>query len=343
MTDRVSLLKDFPSDFLQLNNNQSSYQIPEEVIEDLNNKLGNINFAKYPNQNTSTLQQWLAYYYKCDSEQILIDNWANKVLETIFRAVLKPWDTVVSPTPSFLLYSYICKLNQVTFLEVDYETNWKFPTEEILDMNADVILISNPNNPTWVYVTPEEIENLLSQTNKLVIVDESYIEFGWESVIPLVKLYPNLIVIRSFASWFQSAGIMIAVAVANPELIHQIKKIQLPFNIDAFKQQYIITMLKYQSEFSIFTKKIKQTRGKFQLSLEELWFDLTNSFGNFVFIYDNKQNISLKNLYEFLKKNKIIIMYYPNIIYDKDYIRITIWTDEEMELVLDKIKNFLKK
>ncbi len=331
-------------DFLKLNNNESTYEIPEDIKIDLQKKLKTIKFNLYPQWNLETIKQWIANYIWCKSNQVLIDNSSCEVLKTILMTITKPWNTIVSLTPSFVLYPTLSKIFNTTLLEVEYKQNFEIPFDELLELNWDIILIANPNNPTWTYINPQTIEKeLLQKTNKIVIIDEAYIEFWWKSTTNLINKYPNLIVVRTFSKWFLSAWMKIWYAIANPEFIKQFEKVQSPFHIDVFKQNYIISLLKYKNEILEICDKIIQTRQYFQNKLQDLWFITTNSYWNFVFIYWHNKNISLTKIYEILKKNKIIIMLYPYKIYNAEYLRISIWKKDEMQKIIEIIENFIFK
>jgi histidinol-phosphate/aromatic aminotransferase/cobyric acid decarboxylase-like protein len=96
--------------------------------------------------------------------------------------------------------------------------------------------VCSPNNPTGGVLPVEEVDRLCADGDGLVVIDEAYHEFSGETVVPLLERHPNLVVLRTFSKAMALAGLRVGYLLASPELVREVNKARLPYNLNFFSQ-----------------------------------------------------------------------------------------------------------
>ncbi|MGN1081865.1 MAG: pyridoxal phosphate-dependent aminotransferase, partial [Acutalibacteraceae bacterium] len=231
------------------------------------------------------------------------------------------------------------------FFSVPYRT---VPMKDDLSIDIDALIgaggavvIANPNAQTGLYLEPSEIERLASSVDAPVIVDEAYIDFGGESAVGLTRKYDNLLVTGTFSKSRNLAGARIGFAIGNRELIRDLNTLKFSFNPYNLNRISILAgseALRDEGYFKECTEKIIMVREWFKKELSGLGFEVTDSMANFVLA--RSPSISGQSLYLALREKGILVRYLGDEII-KDYVRITIGTLEEMQTLIERIKEIL--
>ena len=204
------------------------------------------------------------------------------------------------------------------------------------------IIIANPNAPTGLLLKLNEIEEIIkTNKNNVVIIDEAYIDFGGESAIKLINESDNLLVVQTFSKSRSLAGMRLGFAIGNKELIKGLKNIKFSFNsytINRFSILAGIEAFKDEEYFKKSVSKIIKTREKTKEELKKLNFKVLDSKSNFLFISHNK--VFAEDIYLKLKDKGILVRYFKQDII-KDFIRVTIGTDEEMIIFINVLKEII--
>jgi len=216
--------------------------------------------------------------------------------------------------------------------------------DKMSSIDAKGIVITNPNAPTGIALTLEEIEAfLIKNSEKLVIVDEAYIDFGNESAVKLIDKYDNLLVVQTFSKSRSLAGLRVGFAIGNVELINGLKVIKDQFNpytLDAISNLVGAEAVKDREYFDITRNKIVATREWVKKELYDFGYVGTDSKTNFLFV--KYPNISGKYIFEELRKRGILVRYFGKAKIE-DYMRVTIGTDEEMKIVVEAMKEIVEE
>ena len=328
--------------YIKLNTNESPYPPSPNVKKALIDS----NFDDlrlYPDPNVSDLKKEIAELYNVNTNNIFVGNGSDEILAFSFMAFFNKGDKVYYPniTYSFYsVYSSLCDLNEV---KIPLKDDFSIDINDYKNLDAG-IFIANPNAPTGLLITLSQIEEIIiNNRNNIVIVDEAYIDFSeTESAYKLVNKYDNLLVIQTFSKSRALAGIRLGFAIGNENLIQGLKNIKYSFNSYTINRLSIIAgieAIKDKDYFKDTVNKVINTREKTKIKLKELGFNVLDSKSNFIFI--SHKNVFAEDIYMKLRENGILVRYFKTDIIN-NYIRVTIGTDKEMDIFVEKIKYIIK-
>jgi histidinol-phosphate aminotransferase len=177
--------------------------------------------------------------------------------------------------------------------------------------------------------------------DSVVIIDEAYVDFGGTSSVELTKKYENLLVTGTFSKSRSLAGLRIGFAIGSETLISVLEAVKNSYNsytIDSLSIEMGKASVLDDEYFKQTCNKIIKTRERVTDELRALGFNVLDSSTNFIFV--TSDSLSMKNMFEYLKSKKVFIRYFsiPRI---ENYVRISIGTDEEMDVLLKEVKEYL--
>ena len=203
-----------------------------------------------------------------------------------------------------------------------------------------VTIICSPNNPTGCVIDPKDLQSLLEATRGLIVIDEAYHEFSGESVVPLLRQHPNLIVLRTFSKAMAMAGLRVGYLLTAPELAQEIAKAVLPYNLNVISQtaaQVAVEM--YESTLKPLVNLICAERDRVYERLKEIkGLEPVPSRGNFMLV---RSAMSPRLVFDELLRRDILIRdvsAYPML---DDYFRISVGTPEENDQLLASLREIL--
>ena len=322
------------SKLIKLNTNESPYPPSPKVIEAINRE--EVERLKlYSDPEAKVLVEAAADYYNVEKEQIMAGNGSDELLAFSFMAY---GEKIYFPSISYGFYKVYGRIfgEKVTMLPLD--ENLKINVEDYYDLDGTVV-IANPNAPTGIALSKDEIEQILIRNrNNLVIIDEAYVDFGAESVVCLVDQYDNLLVIQTLSKSRSLAGARIGVAIGNKEIIKDLKNIKYSFNPYKLNRLSIIAgaaAFKDKDYFERCCDKIKDTRDRFVKDLELAGFEVLPSKANFIFA--KPPGMTGEEYFQQLRKKDILVRHFNEPLI-KDYVRITIGTEEQMNAIRERGK-----
>jgi len=197
---------------------------------------------RYPDPHQRRLKEVLAENKGVSSQQLLLGNGSDEVLDLIFRAFCEPKeDNIISLPPTYGMYKVLAGINNVENREVLLTKEFEPNVPEILkvaDQKSKLLFLCSPNNPTGNSFSSSSIRELLENFNGLVVIDEAYIDFSSEvSWISELKNYPNLVVTQTLSKAYGMAGIRLGTCYASEEIIGVLNKIKPPYNVNELTQQ----------------------------------------------------------------------------------------------------------
>ena len=196
---------------------------------------------RYPDPQQSSVKAVLAKNKGVNTNQVLLGNGSDEVLDLLFRAFCEPKiDNIISLPPTYGMYSVLSNLNNIENREVLLTTDFQPKVDKILeavDDNSKIIFLCSPNNPTGNSFTTESVTTLLEKFNGFVVIDEAYIDFSDKaSWLEKLNQYPNLIITQTLSKAYGLAGIRLGICYASAEVISVLNKIKPPYNVNELTQ-----------------------------------------------------------------------------------------------------------
>jgi histidinol-phosphate aminotransferase len=233
---------------VKLNQNESPFDLPQELKDELLDAFGQVEFNRYPNEQPERLRRALAEHDGVSPEHIVVGNGSNELTYTFGLAFLEPGDPVVLPRPMFSLYEKVARLQNADLTSVPPQDNLRFDpdalTQAVRETEAVLTILTTPNNPTGRILTIDEIERIASASPGIVVVDEAYVEFNSQpSACTLLDSHPNIIILRTMSKGFGLAGLRLGYLIAHPDLVTELMKSRLPFMVDRFAEQTALSVL----------------------------------------------------------------------------------------------------
>lgn len=327
-------------DIVKINANENPYPPSPKAVEVLKNFDTN-NLRFYPNANSTKLKEALAKYYGVGVENVFVGNGSDDVLAVAFQSFFNSDKPIVYPDLTYSFYPVWCSLFGIEYKTYAVGDDFRINAEDYKEKNGGVI-IPNPNAPTSLGEGTGFVEKILSYNqDSVVIIDEAYVDFGGVSSVPLVKKYENLLVTGTFSKSRSLAGLRIGFAIGSKMLIDVMEAVKNSYNsytVDSISIEVGSASIEDDEYFKSTCQKVIKTRQRVTDELRKLGFDVLDSQTNFIFATHDKY--SMKEMFEYLKTQKVFIRYFslPRI---ENYVRITIGTDDEMDIFLQKAKEFL--
>ncbi len=327
-------------DIVKINANENPYPPSPKAAEVLKNFDTN-KLRFYPSANSTKLKEAIAKYYKVDVSNVFVGNGSDDVLAVAFQSFFNSEKPIVYPDLTYSFYPVWCSLFGIKYKNYPVGDDFRINPEDYKEKNGGVV-IPNPNAPTSLGEGLDFVEKILDYNqDSVVIIDEAYVDFGGTSSIPLIDKYENLLVTGTFSKSRSLAGLRIGFAIGSKALIDVMEAVKNSYNsytVDSLSIEMGAASIEDDEYFKSTCKKVIKTRERVTLELEKLGFDVLDSQTNFIFVTHNKHN--MKSLFEYLKTQKVFIRYFslPRI---ENYVRITIGTNEEMDIFLEKTKEFI--
>lgn len=327
--------------YIKLNTNESPYPPSDLVRERVSAECERL--MLYPDPDCGILREKLAEKLGVDKDEVVVTNGSDEILNFAFLAFSDSEHPVVFPDLTYGFYSVFAKLYNLPYEEIPLDENFNIRVEDYIGINKN-IFIPNPNAPTGIALPLSDIERIVaSNPESVVVIDEAYVAFGAESAVKLIDKYDNLIVTRTFSKSRSMAGGRLGFGVGNRELMSDINTLRYstnPYNINRLTMEAGIAVLDSDEYYLDNCERIVKTREKTGDLLKKMGFQVLDSKANFLFAKSDK--ISGKELYEKLRERGILVRHFekPRI---KDFNRITVGTEDEMNTLVSVISEILKE
>lgn len=326
--------------YIKLNTNENPYPPSPRVIDAIKNA-ANGDLRLYPDPDCNILRETIAEYYNLNKNQVFLGNGSDEVLAFSFQAFFNPNEPIIFPEISYSFYPVYAELYNLNYVLAKLNGDFSIPVEEFMRENAGIV-IPNPNAPTAKQMSVEDIKRILDyNSERVVIIDEAYIDFGGDSVVGLIKDYKNLLVIQTLSKSRSLAGIRVGFALGSEELIDGLNRIKNSFNsytIDRVASAAAVESIKDEEYFKECVQRIIATRENTTAKLEELGFKVIPSKANFIFV--THPQYSAFELFSKLREKSVIVRYFNKDRID-NYLRISIGSQEEMDIFIDRIKEII--
>ncbi|BDC99857.1 histidinol-phosphate transaminase [Persicobacter psychrovividus] len=305
--------------------------------------VGGGKYNRYPDPLQSKVKQRLSQIKEVEASQILLGNGSDEVIDLLFRAFCVPAeDNVVIMPPTYGMYKVCADINNITARRAPLTRDFYIDLPEVyeqIDERTKMVFICSPNNPTGNLLQREVILNLLENFNGLVVVDEAYIDYAPEqSVLPLIKEFPNLVILQTFSKAYGLAGIRLGVGYASEDIINILNMIKPPYNIAEPTQQEALKALKQYSQKNDWVKESILQREKLRASLLQLPMveSINTSDANFLLV----RMADARQVYEYLLGKGMVVRDRSKVRLCESCLRITVGTPEENKAVVEAIGSY---
>ena len=222
----------------KLNQNESPYDLPESLKREIAERAVAARWPRYPEFVPRSLLEKLSALYQWPVEGILVGNGSNELIQATLAVTVGPGLSVVAPAPTFSLYRLLTRVNGGEYLPVPMGPQFEYDVGAIIEaarqVNARVVIVNNPNNPTGTALPSDGMARLVTETAGLVVCDEAYQDFGGESAMPELHRSDRVVMLRTFSKALGMAGLRFGVLLARPEVAREIAKAKLPYNVNLF-------------------------------------------------------------------------------------------------------------
>ena len=327
-------------EYIKLNTNESPFPPSDSAIRIASECAKKLYL--YPDPDVKELTELTAKTLGVKKENVIMTNGSDEALNFAFMAYCDKDTPAVFPDISYGFYKVFAEINSVPYVEIPLKDDFSIGVDDYIKENGTVF-IANPNAPTGIYLSLCEIERLVSSNpNRIVVVDEAYIDFGGESAVSLVEKYDNLLVTQTFSKSRSLAGARLGFGIAQQDVIADLQSIKYstnPYNVNRATAAAGLGAILDEKYFASNCQKIRATRDWTKAELEKLGFTLTDSKANFLFAKSDK--IGGEELYLALKEEGVLVRHFTKERI-KDYNRITIGSQREMQILVEKIKTILE-
>lgn len=324
---------------LKLDANEGRNILLEEVVREGLIFGENFNINYYPDNDAYLLKNEVGKYINAKSENIIVGNGSSEMIELVIKTFVDKDEIILSPTPSFSMYSIFSQIYSTKFIGVesnnDFSINVDFLIERIKEIDPKVVFICNPNNPTGYLIKKEDIEKIIKNTDSIVVVDEAYMEFAKGSVVDKINEYENLIVLRTLSKALGLAGIRLGYMIANEKLIKVINKVKSPYNLNAVTQYIGLKALENKNRIFDYIEELKKEREFLYEQLNKIKIKAYKSSANFIFF-----NSDIKDLYDKLIDRGILIRNFKGEL--ENYYRVTIGNEIENKIFIKTLKEIIE-
>lgn len=325
--------------YIKLNTNESPYPPSKKAIKLAGKEIVNCNL--YPDPDCADLISEIAKTLKVKSENVIVSNGSDEVLNFAFLAYCDENTPAIFPDISYGFYKVFAGVNGVPYEEIALKDDFSIDIDDYVGKNG-VVFIANPNAPTGLSITLKDIEKLLkSNKDRVVVIDEAYVDFGAESAVKLIKKYDNLLVTQTFSKSRSMAGARLGFGVASKKIIDDLKTVKYstnPYNVNRVTACMGIGALKDAKYFKQNVASIIENREAVTKELKLLGFTCLESKTNFIFCKSDK--IGGEELYLKLKEKGVLIRHFKKERIS-DYIRVTVGSASEMQAFITAIRDIL--
>jgi len=327
--------------YIKLNTNESPYP-PAPAVVELLQRTDFENLRLYSDPTCKGLKEKLAGLYGLKPENIFVSNGSDDILNFLFMAFPGPKGASI-PDISYGFYPVYAELNAVPARRVPLKEDFSLDYTDYLT-NDSLVVIANPNAPTGMTVPVSQIRQILkANPDNVVVIDEAYVDFGGESCCRLIDEYENLVVVRTFSKSRCLAGGRLGFAMAPAPLIADLEKLKYstnPYNINRLTLALGEATVDADGYYVDMCARIAASRERAAEQLRAIGFTVLPSKSNFIFA--KAPGLDGGELYRQLKSRGVLVRHFtaPRI---RDYIRITIGTDEQMDALIRTVKTILQE
>ena len=325
---------------VKLNTNENPYGPSPAVLAAVHEAVSD-SLRLYPDPNADALKETLAAYHGVARNEIFVGNGSDEVLAFVFQALLQHGAPVLFPDVTYSFYPVYCGLYGIDFVKVPLNEAMEIRPED-LRQPCGGIIFPNPNAPTGIGMAVATVEQIAAEhPDTVVVVDEAYVDFGAESAIPLVRRYPNLLVVQTLSKSRSLAGLRVGFAIGHPDLVEALDRVKNSFNsypLDRLALAGAVAAYQDEAYFQQTRRAIIASRETLVAQMRELGFEVLPSQANFIFARHPREDAL--RLAQGLRERSVIVRHFKQARIDQ-YLRVTVGTDQECAALIEALRDIL--
>ena len=327
--------------YVKLNTNESPFPPSPNAIRMAGEAAKNLQL--YSDPECRDLVKLAAQVFQVEAREILFTNGSDEILNFAFMAFCDADNGVVFPDISYGFYKVFAELNNIPYRLIPLQEDFSIRAEDYYGVH-NMIVIANPNAPTGIALTVSQIEEILKRNpDNVVVIDEAYVDFGTESVVPLIHKYDNLLVTGTFSKCRSLAGGRLGFGIGCKALIQDLNTIKYstnPYNVNRMTMAAGVGTLMDEAYTRQNCQQVMEVREWTVAQLKSAGFLMTDSKANFIFA--KHPTADGKEIYLRMKQKGVLIRHFdsPRLC---QYNRITVGSREQMEIFMEKLMEVLEE
>lgn len=329
---------------VRLDANESFINPGERFKGEIAEVIGKISFNRYPDPTNKKLREAFSKIYHTKAELVVAGNGSDELITIILGGFLQNGDKIVTLTPDFSMYGFYGETYEKESIRIKKGEDLSISVDSLIEdlekIKPQALIFSNPCSPTSICLSKEEVARLVKSTDALVILDEAYMEFSYQSLMGEVENYDNLIILKTCSKAWGMAALRLGFAISNRAIVDAINCVRSPYNVNSMTQAVGEVILSHPEYLEEAKMKMLESRDQLYVTLkplEEAGIILSTGEKvlvkrvvkpetNFILVefYDA---VSAKSVYNKLLGNSIIVRVLSN------FLRITAGTKEENQKI----------
>lgn len=326
---------------VKLNQNENPWDAPLEIKQETLKRISDRAWSRYPDFVPQRLHERLAKFSGWRPEGIIAGNGSNELIQALLMVTVSEGKRVLLSEPTFALYRQITTVLGGEIVSVPLTPELTYDMRALTNAaksdNPNVVIICSPNNPTGCILDQTDLVSLLEAAPGLVVVDEAYFEFSGQTVVPLLNQHPNLVVLRTFSKAMAMAALRVGYLLAAPELVREVAKAVLPYNLNAISQTAAeVAIEMYEPKLRPLVRSICAERDRLYRELSGIpGLAPVRSRANFMVV---RSHVEPRSVFSELLQRDILVRDVSNYPLLQDYFRISVGTPEENDLLLEALR-----
>jgi histidinol-phosphate aminotransferase len=330
---------------VKINQNENPWDAPARIKEETLRRLAARKWSRYPAFVPASLHERLAQFAKWSPDGVLAGNGSNELIQALLMVTIGEKQRALISEPTFALYRQVATVLGGSVESVPLTPDLQFDISALLERvkvtQPEVTVLCSPNNPTGCRISDENLRQLLHTAPGLVVIDEAYHEFAAHSVVSLLQEHKNLVVLRTFSKAMALAALRIGYLLAAPDLVREVSKAVLPYNLNAFSQMAAeVAVEMYESELRPIVRTIIAERERLFSELGKIeGLAPVSSHANFMIV---RSTMEPRQVFTQLVERDVLIRDVSGYPMLNDYFRVSVGTPEENEVLLRALREILR-
>ena len=329
---------------IKINQNENPFDAPAPIKEEALRRLAKRSWSRYPDFIPTGLNERLADFASWRPDGVIAGNGSNELIQALLMVTIGPADRVLISEPTFALYRQVTTVLGGELVSVPLNAEFQFDVDSLLrsveETKPDVVILCSPNNPTGCVIRDEDLRRLLQTAPGLVVIDEAYHEFAEHSVVSLLSEFENLVVLRTFSKAIALAAFRVGYLLAAPDLVTEIRKAVLPYNLNVFSQTVAeVAVEMYARELLPLVKLMIAERGRVFDEVKVIGgLEPVESHANFMIV---RAAQGPKKVFDQLLKRDILIRDVSSYPMLSEYFRASVGTPEENDCLIQSLRELM--